>query len=792
MRALPPRAAWLLIAVCPFCYAGSSSGYLISTVAGGNIMPATPILGTSASVAPTSGVAVDHAGNVYFTSRFLHAVFKLDPSGVMTRVAGAGTPGYSGDGGQAVAAQLNVPLGVAADSSGNVYVADAGNNRIRQISADGRISTFAGNGAQGYSGDGKAATSASLSGPYGLAVDAGGALYIADYGNNCIRKVSAGGTISTVAGTGAQGSAGDNGPATSAQLNLPLGVAVDSSGNLYIADSNNSLIRKVDTTGTISTFASYPWPMGVAVDGPGNVYLIANNSVYKLNASGAGYREVGTGIGGYAGDGGPASIAQLDNPLGLAADASGTLYIADQDSGRLRKVLAGIITTVEGGGTGDGGPGFFGQLNRPGTVARDSQGNVYINDSANYRIRRIAPNGTISTVAGTGVSGYSGDGKAATAAQLNLSAASGLALDSSGNLYIADSGNGRVRKVDSSGTITTVAGGGIFYPVNGLLATKAYFYSTSGLAFDASGNLFISDSAVSRIYELGATTGLISRVAGTGVNGESGDGQPATGAALWVPTSLAVDAKGDLFIDEWWTSRIRKIDGATGIITTVAGTGVMDYSGDGGPASSAALWHPQGVAVDASGNLYIADMENGLIRAVSAATGIITAIAGIPGCQGDSGDGGPATSACMRFPYGVFADPSGAIYVADAYNNAVRLLTPIGVLPLLTIQSFHSGSFLQGQNGIYSLTVSNNASAGPTSGTVAVTDTLPSGLTLVSMAGSGWNCSSATCTRSDALAAGASYPAMIVTASVPSSAPAQVCNQATVWVAEALRAALSI
>jgi len=779
MRALPPRAAWLLIAACPFCCAGSSSGYLISTIAGGNIMPATPILGTSASVTPTRGVAVDSAGNAYFANGFLHAVFKLDPSGLLTRVAGTGTAGYSGDGGPAVAAQLNFPLGVAADSSGNVYVADEYNNRIRKISADGRISTVAGNGAQGYSGDHKAATSASLSYPFGVAVDAGGALYIADYGNSCIRKVSADGTISTVAGTGTQGSAGDGGLATSAQLNRPQGMAVDSSGNLYIADYWNSLIRKVDTTGTISKFAGYPWPQDVAVDGPGNVYLIANNSVYKLNASGAGYREVGTGIGGYSGDGGAASIAQLDNPLGLAADASGTLYIADSYSGRLRKVSAGIITTVEGGGTGDGGPGSFGQLNRPGSVARDSQGNVYINDSANCRIRRIAPNGAISTVAGTGVSGYSGDGKAATAAQLNLSAASGLALDASGNLYIADSGNGRVRKVDSSGTISTVAGGGLFRPVNGLLATKAYFYSTTGLAFDASGNLFISDVGI--VCKLDVTTGLLSTVAGTGVNGESGDGGLATSAALWGPTSLARDGKGNLYILESMEEHVRKIDGTTGIITTVAGTGVRAYSGDGGPATSAALWQPEGVAVDASGTLYIADAQNEVIRAVSSTSGIITTIGGGGSGYYGSGDGGPATSATMDLPYGVFADPSGAIYVADTYDNAVRLLTPIGVRPLLSVQSFHSGSFLQGQNGIYSLTVSNNASAGPSTGSVTVTDTLPSGFILVSMAGSGWSCAATTCTRSDALAGGASYPAIIVTASVSSSAPTQVTNQAIVW-----------
>jgi sugar lactone lactonase YvrE len=338
---------------------------------------------------------VDLSGNLYIAEWGNYRIRKVAPGGTISTVAGTGTPGYFGDGGAATSARLNAPTGVAGDPSGNLYIADWGNYRIRKVTPGGTISTVAGNGTL-YFGDGGPATSAQLDGPRGVTVDASGNLYIADNGNHRVRKVTPGGTISTVVGNGTAGYSGDGGPAASARLNLPAGLAVDSSGNLYTADEEDCRIRKVTLGGTISTVA-------------------------------------GNGTTGYSGDGGPATSAQLSGLRGVAVDPAGNLYIADTYNNRIRKVApGGTISTVAGNGTegyaGDGGPATSAQLSTPFGVAVDSGGNLYIADYGNHRIRRVTPGGTISTVAGTGSGGYSGDGGPATSARLFLP--SGVAADS--------------------------------------------------------------------------------------------------------------------------------------------------------------------------------------------------------------------------------------------------------------------------------------------------------------------------------------------------------------------------
>ncbi|MFB5761966.1 cadherin-like beta sandwich domain-containing protein [Paenibacillus medicaginis] len=345
-------------------------------------------------------------------------------SGAISTAAGNGTSGYSGDGGAATTAQLANPTGVATDSSGNLYIADYANNRVRKVDSSGNISTVAGTGSEGYSGDGRAATTAQLNNPFGVAVDNSGNLYIADFNNNRIRKVDSLGNISTVAGTGSEGYSGDGRAATTAQLAGPTGVAVDNSGNLYIADFMNNRIRKVDSSGNISTVA-------------------------------------GTGENGYSGDGGAATTAQLSDPQGVAVDSSGNLYIADRGNNRIRKVdSSGNISTVAGTGewgySGDGGAATTAQLYYPFDVAVDSSGNLYIADAINQRIRKVDSLGNISTVAGTGEAGYSGDGGAATTAQLNNPF--GVAVDNSGNLYIADFNNNRIRKVGLTSSNVNLSG----------------------------------------------------------------------------------------------------------------------------------------------------------------------------------------------------------------------------------------------------------------------------------------------------------------------------------------------
>ena len=332
--------------------------------------------------------------------------------GIITTVAGNGQMGFSGDGGPATAASLIYPTGVALDAAGNLYIADHGDNRIRKVSPSGTISTVAGNGAKAFSGNGGAATNAGM-GPYGVAVDAAGNLYIGDDYNNRIRKVSPGGTISTVAGDGAEGFSGDGGPATAASLRWPTAVAVDAAGNLYIADNWNYRVRKVSPSGTISTVA-------------------------------------GDGREGFSGDGGPATRASLSSPSGVAVDAAGNLYIADYWNSRVRKVNpSGTISTMAGNGVkafgGDGGPASAASLVTPCGVAVDAAGSLYIADCGPSVIRKVSPSGIITTVAGNGTSAFSGDGGPATSASLYVPAA--VAVDAAGNLYIADDDNHRVRKV---------------------------------------------------------------------------------------------------------------------------------------------------------------------------------------------------------------------------------------------------------------------------------------------------------------------------------------------------------
>ncbi len=531
-------------------------------------------------------MAVDAAGNLYIADTSNTRIRKVDTDGNITTFAGNGSYGAGGDGGAASAAQLSAPRGVAVDGSGNIYIADTGNHRIRKVDSEGAITTVAGSGARGFSGDGGTATAAWLTDPNGVAVDGSGNIYIADTGNHRIRKVDSEGAITTVAGSGAWGFSGDGGAAAAAQLRGPRGVAVDAAGNLYIADTNNHRIRRV-----------------VSI-------TLALTDYFRIVTA------AGSETSGFGGDGGAAAAAQLREPNGVAVDGSGNIYIADTNNHRIRKVdSGGAITTVAGSGTsgfgGDGGAAAAAQLREPGGAAVDSAGNLYIADAGNHRIRKVDSGGAITTVAGSGTSGFGGDGGAAAAAQLREPG--GAAVDSAGNLYIADAGNHRIRKVDSGGAITTVAGSGTSgFGGDGGAATAAGLDNPIGVAVDSAGNLYIADAGNHRIRKVD-TLGAITTVAGSGTAGYSGDGGAATAAQLSSPYGVAVDSAGNLYIADESNHRIRKVDSG-GAITTVAGSGTAGYGGDGGAATAAQLREPIGVAVDSAGNLYIADTGNHRIR----------------------------------------------------------------------------------------------------------------------------------------------------------------------------------
>jgi sugar lactone lactonase YvrE len=556
---------------------------------------------------------------------------------VISTVAGGG----SSDNVPATSSPV-APSSVAVDSAGNLFIADFRNNRIRKVDTGGIITTVAGNGAASFSGDGGPATSASLNNPQGVAIDGAGNLFIADFANSRIRKVDhATQVITTVAGNGTASFAGDGGPATSAEVNSPVGVAVDSSGNLFIADTGNFRVRKVDhTSQNISTAA-------------------------------------GNGTGASSGDGGPATSAGTEAET-VAVDSSGNLFIADFGNNRIRKVdTGGTITTFAGNGTngftGDGGPATSAELWTPRGITVDSAGNLFIADSNNFRIRKVDLSGNISTVAGNGNFNFSGDGGPATSAGM---APTGVAVDSAGNLFSADpagpgQGENRVRRIDhSTHVITTVAGNGNpSFLGDGGPATSASLQTPQGVAQDAAGNIFIADSNNSLIRKVD-THGVITTVAGGGTSGP-GDGGPATSAALASPAAVVLDAAGTgvLFIADTQNQRIRKVD-LSGTITTVAGNGTNAFSGDGGPATSANLNFPGGVAVDGAGNVFIADTTNNRVRKVDTG-GTITTVAG-NGTFGFSGDGGPAINASLEGPDGVALNSAGDIFIADTSSQRIR------------------------------------------------------------------------------------------------------------------------
>ena len=561
---------------------------------------------------------------------------------IINTVAGGGV----GDGGAATSAGLLGSYGAAVDSAGNLYVADAGNNRIRKIAAaTGVISTVAGNGSGSFAGDGGVATSASLASPSGVAVDSAGNLYVADTGNHRIRKITAAtGIISTVAGNGPYLYAGDGGAATSASLSYPKGVAVDSAGNFYVADSGHNLIRKVTAaTGLITTVA-------------------------------------GNGRCCYTGDGGAATSASLFSPSSVTIDQTGNLYVADSYNHRIRKITAatGIISTVAGndtyGFTGDGGAATSASLYIPMGVAVDNAGNLYVADSSNGRIRKITmATGVITTVAGNNSSGFTGDGGPATSASLQYPA--GITIDSAGNLYIADHA-GLIRKVTAAtGVISTVAGNRISdFIGDGGAATSAGLLSPQGVAVDSVGNFYVADRLSHRIRKVTAATGVITTVAGNGSGSYAGDGGAATSASLNEPYSVAVDGAGNIYVADRLDHRIRKITAATGVISTVAGNGGACYTGNGVAATDTCLASPHGVAVDSAGNLYVAQAEDNRIRKITAATGVISIVAG-DGGAGFSGDGAAATRTSLNYPDGVAVDSAGNLYVADSYNQRIRKIT---------------------------------------------------------------------------------------------------------------------
>jgi sugar lactone lactonase YvrE len=673
----------------------------ITTAAGGSTFAGDGSLATAAVITSPAGVAVDSSGNLYIADAGNHRIRKVDAvTGVITTVAGTGRSGFSGDGGIATAAQLSYPWGVAVNTTGDLLITDNQNHRIRRIDANtGIITTVAGTGQPGFSGEGGLASSAMLSSPFGIAVDPVGNLIIADTGNYRIRKVDAKtGIITTVAGTGTSGFSGDNGPATAASFAFPFQITLDAAGNIFVSDTFNQRIRKISAgNGTISTIAgsgqsdfsgdgglataaALSNPVGVAVDAKGNVFIAdqSNNRIRQVAADTKIISTIaGTQKAGFSGDGGLSTAAQLVLPNSVLVDASGNLLVGDAGNHRVRTISAAsqTITTTVGTGqqavTGDNGPATAAALGFPSALTFSASGDLIIADTTNQRVRRVsAATGTITSIAGTGQAQFSGD--SGPAVEATLSFPQGVALDSQGNVFIADSGNNRIRKIQAAtGIITTIAGGDEGFAGDNGPAAISRLSSPKGIAVDAAGNLLIADSQNNRIRRIDAATGVITTVAGNGQQALSGDNGPATAASLAFPTAVAIDSAGNLFIADNANSVIRKVAATTGIITTVVGDGRFNFAGDGGQALAADLNQPYGLALAADGTIFIADQFNRRIRKVDAQSTTITTIAG-NGQPGISGDGGPALNASFDRPLAVAIDNAGNVFIADAPNNRVR------------------------------------------------------------------------------------------------------------------------
>ncbi|MGA8492690.1 MAG: hypothetical protein WB711_19870 [Terriglobales bacterium] len=707
-----------MVRIAAFCISLAllAQGQNINTVAGGGVPGGAA---TSADIPGVTSVIRDAGGNLYIAAPESFYVFKVDTTGTLHVIAGVGYQGYLGDGGPATEAALSGPTSLTFDSMGNLYLIDL--NKVRKIDTSGNITTVAGNGqvcAGGtYAcGDGGPATQAQLRQPQQIALDGAGNLYIADTGDQRIRLVDSSGNINTIIGSGIICSGpsftcGDGGPAGSARLDLPAGVAVDASGNIYVADTRDQRVRVV-SNGIINKFAGNgkhcvvptnncgdggpainanlfnPW--GLALDASGNVFMAdeLDNRIRKVTVStGTINTVIGSGVQGFSGDGGPPRAAALDQPKGAFADGLGYI-VADTGNNRIRQTKLGVLNTLAGGGSGgDGSAATSAILASPNAVAWDSSGNYYIADTANNRVRKVNASGTITTIAGTGDQGWTGDGGAATSATLN--APSGVAVDASNNVYIADLGNLVIRKVNGSGNITTFAGSGTACVIttnpcgDGGPATKANMTSPTSVAVDGKGNVYIADYFDHRIRKVD-TTGTITTIAGTGVRGYKGDHGPATSARLNRPYGVAVDGSQNVYIADSQNNRIRCVlavakgcGGATapvGDIVTFAFNGKATFAGDGGTAKSASQQNPLEVALDPTGNVFVGGGADEVVRRIDAATLLVSTVAGDPTHPqrgGFGGDGGPAIDATLD-NIGLAVNGSEVLLIADTGNNRIR------------------------------------------------------------------------------------------------------------------------
>ena len=651
---------------------------------------------TSVVLTLIDGVVVDVNGNIYLSHRSKNRIRKITPDGIITTVAGNGAAGYSGDGGLALQASLNFPAGLALDGKNNLYIADRNNHRIRKVTPDGIITTVAGTGVHDFGGDEGPALQAHLHHPSDVEVGSKGELYISDRSNSRIRKIDIDGIITTVAGVGLPGFGGDFGFAINALLKYPFGISLDRYDNLYIADRGNNRIRKVDSRGIITTLAgdsmhafggdhgpaaysNLAYPTDVVVDDMDNVYIADrnNNRIRKIDGQGVITTFMGTGDSGFNGDNEISPETSLHLPFALAIHPDNKLVVADRSHFRVRSVdiKSYVVRTVAGNGKslfkGDGGPGTGATLNTPSGIGIDSHGNILFADLQHHRIRKLAPDGIITTFAGNGLEGNEGNGGPALSAALFMP--STLTIDRQDNVYVVHRlGNGWViRKISVQGTITHFAGNGLQGDDgDGGPAVEASFYTISDIAADMEGNIFVSDTTSRSIRKI-SKDGIIEKVL---------DETMVPMGEEFHPNSVLVDDEGVLYFSDAGSSRIAKIS-HDGTFEIIGGNGEFKDGGDGSLAVAAGIRSPGGLVFGTDGSLYLAEEQTARIRKINT-DGIISLIAGT-GIRGFSGDNGPASEAQVKSPFRMVFDNDENLIFTDRDNNRIRKIDTQGNISTL-------------------------------------------------------------------------------------------------------------
>lgn len=661
--------------------------------------------GVLASFNNPRGVAVDATGAMVVADTYNHTIRKVTATGVVTTLAGS--PGNSGAAdGAGAAARFNLPTAVAIDTGGNMYVADAGNFTVRKISPEGNVTTLAGNAGESGIADGNG-SSARFGYPSGVAVDGSGNVYLADSTNHVIRKVTSGGNVSTFAGSaGVVGMSDGKGGA--ALFHGPSAVAVDASGSVFVADSGNHSIRKITSAGMVSTLAGNPilagtidgtgaaamfnFPQGVTVDGAGNVFVsdTSNHTVRKVTQAGV----VTTLAGSVAQSGsadGLATAAQFNSPTNIAAGANGAVFVADSNNHCIRKITTdwGVTTTFVGSparASAVNGAGVAARFNSPNSLSVDGTSSIYVADTQNHTIRKVTPDGVVSTVAGS--SGGLLDGTSGALYR----GPQGLIVANGSTIYVADTFNNIVRQLTLSGstwTTTTIGGvvvaGSGWGSTNGGIAGKsdgagsvAQFAFPRGIATDAAGAIYIADSYNHTVRQMtySGSAWAVTTIAGSAGSRGSADGTGNSGRFSF-PAGLAIDSAGRVYVADSGNHTIRKMTYTAGTgwsTATFAGSPGQSGTADGS-GTAARFNKPSGLAVDGSGNLYVADTENNTVRMI-APDGTVTTPGGTAGKAGFQD--GIGTNALFYRPCGIAVSPNGLIYVADTGNHRISVGSCVG------------------------------------------------------------------------------------------------------------------